>query len=79
MSQNPDSVSNQGEFSGHVRPSEPLMTSGHKPGKQVGDDAAPEFHVKVLPAGSAPAKDTFQPNPEVDGQKVDPSEKKEEK
>lgn len=51
----------------------------HKPGKQVGDDAAPEFHVKVLPAGSAPAKDTFQPNPEVDGQKVDPSENKEEK
>lgn len=28
MSQNPDSVVNQGEFAGHVKPSEPLTTSG---------------------------------------------------
>jgi hypothetical protein len=28
MSQNPESVSNQGEFAGHVKPSEPLMSSG---------------------------------------------------
>jgi hypothetical protein len=28
MSQNPDSVINQGEFAGHVAPSEPLMKSG---------------------------------------------------
>ena len=33
MSQNPDAVANQGEFSGHVKPSEPLMSSGvrHNP------------------------------------------------
>ena len=36
----------------------------------VGNDAAPEFHAKVLPPGSAPAENTFQPNPinEVPGQ-----------
>jgi hypothetical protein len=28
MSQNPDAVVNQGEFAGHVKPSEPLMTGG---------------------------------------------------
>ena len=28
MSQNADAVANQGEFAGHVRPSEPLMTGG---------------------------------------------------
>jgi hypothetical protein len=28
MSQNPDSVVNQGEFAGHVKPSEPLMKGG---------------------------------------------------
>jgi hypothetical protein len=28
MSQNPDAVANQGEFQGHVAPSEPMMKSG---------------------------------------------------
>jgi hypothetical protein len=28
MSQNPDAVVNQGEFQGHVKPSEPMMKSG---------------------------------------------------
>jgi hypothetical protein len=28
MSQNPDSVANQGEFAGHVAPSEPMMKGG---------------------------------------------------
>lgn len=35
----------------------------HQPGQLVGNDAAPEFHVKTLPPGSAPASKTFQPNP----------------
>lgn len=36
----------------------------------VGNDAAPEFSAKVLPAGSAPADRTFKPNPvnEIPGQ-----------
>lgn len=48
--------------------------SQHQPGQQVGNDAAPEFHAKVLPAGSAPKKDTYQPNPvnEVPGQALNP-------
>lgn len=29
----------------------------------VGNDAAPEFSAKILPAGSAPASKTYQPNP----------------
>ena len=28
MSQNPDAVANQGEFAGHVKPSEPLLSGG---------------------------------------------------
>jgi hypothetical protein len=28
MSQNPDAVANQGQFSGHVKPSEPLTKTG---------------------------------------------------
>jgi hypothetical protein len=28
MSQNPNSVANQGEFAGHVAPSEPMMKGG---------------------------------------------------
>lgn len=42
----------------------------HKPGVLVGNDAAPEFHVKTLPAGTAPQDRTFAPNSssEVPGQ-----------
>ncbi|KAF9695714.1 hypothetical protein EKO04_006592 [Ascochyta lentis] len=71
MSQNPDAVSNQGEFAGHVRPSEPLMTGGHQPGKIVSEaDRAPEFHAETLPAGTAPKADTFTPNPDINNQKT---------
>ncbi|KAJ8111183.1 hypothetical protein OPT61_g6162 [Boeremia exigua] len=71
MSQNPEAVSNQGEFSGHVKPSEPLMTGGHQPGKLVSEaDRAPEFHAETLPAGSAPKKDTFSSNPDLNNQKT---------
>ncbi|KAF1837409.1 hypothetical protein BDW02DRAFT_586668 [Decorospora gaudefroyi] len=70
MSQNPDSVVNQGEFAGHVKGSEPLMTGGHQPGKMVGNDAAPEFSAQTLPAGSAPSGKTFTPNPDLNNQKM---------
>ncbi|MCJ1319498.1 hypothetical protein MMC15_004834 [Xylographa vitiligo] len=52
-----------GEFSSKIPRSEPLTTSGHKPGVKVGNDAAPTFSAQVLPAGSAPADRTFAPNP----------------
>lgn len=40
----------------------------------VGNDAAPEFHAKTLPPGTAPKKDTYQPNPidETPGQANNP-------
>ncbi|MCJ1420837.1 hypothetical protein MMC32_007196 [Xylographa parallela] len=64
MSVNADAQGNgQGEFSSKIPRSEPMMTSGHKPGMKVGNDAAPEFSAQVLPAGSAPADRTFEPNP----------------
>jgi len=53
----------QGEFNPHKPRDEPLTTSGHKPGVNVGNDTAPEFHAQTLPAGSAPPSRTFQPNP----------------
>ncbi|KAH7406862.1 hypothetical protein DE146DRAFT_778367 [Phaeosphaeria sp. MPI-PUGE-AT-0046c] len=70
MSQNPDAVANQGEFRGKVAPSEPMMTSGHQPGKLVGNDAASEFSAETLPAGSAPTSKTYQPNPDLNNQKM---------
>jgi hypothetical protein len=42
----------------------------HQPGKLVGNDAAPEFTAQVLPAGSAPASNSYQPNPELNNQKM---------
>ncbi|QIW96171.1 hypothetical protein AMS68_001689 [Peltaster fructicola] len=51
-----------GEFSAKIAPQEPLQTSGHQPGKLVGNDAVPEFHVQTLPAGTAPPEHTFKPN-----------------
>ncbi|KAL9114380.1 MAG: hypothetical protein Q9187_007472 [Circinaria calcarea] len=63
-SKNPDSVANQPtQFTSHIPPSEPLTTKGHKPGVKVGNDAAPEFHAKTLPPGTAPKDRTFAPNP----------------
>ena len=38
-------------------------TPQHAPGVQVGNDAIPEFSAKTMPAGTAPADRTFQPNP----------------
>ncbi|KAF5024177.1 hypothetical protein F66182_3749 [Fusarium sp. NRRL 66182] len=63
MSMNPESATPQkGEFRSKVAPAEPLMTSGHKPGTLVGNDAVPEFHAEQHPAGTAPPENTFKPN-----------------
>ncbi|KNG44344.1 hypothetical protein TW65_08695 [Stemphylium lycopersici] len=70
QNKNPEAVSDSREFAGHIAPSEPLMTGGHQPGKLVGNDAVPEFNAQTLPAGSAPADKTFQPNPELNNQKM---------
>ncbi|KAH7363658.1 hypothetical protein BKA66DRAFT_425397, partial [Pyrenochaeta sp. MPI-SDFR-AT-0127] len=67
---NPDSVVNKSESSGGIAPSEPLQSNGHQPGKLVGNDAVPTFEAEVLPAGTAPKKDSSQPNPEVNNQKL---------
>jgi len=65
------SVSNQeGEIGSHVPRSEPLTTHGHKPGVIASEaDAAPEFHAKTLPAGTAPSDKTYTPKPDT----IDPS------
>ncbi|KAI5860947.1 hypothetical protein GGS23DRAFT_578080 [Durotheca rogersii] len=59
-----ESLVNQGEFHSRVPPAEPLTTSGHKPGVQVGNDRVPEFHAQTYPPGTAPPKDTYQPRPD---------------
>lgn len=41
---------------------EPLTTTGHQPGKLVGNDAAPEFHAETLPAGTAPPEQYVHAN-----------------
>jgi len=69
---NADSMTNaQGEFNPHKPRAEPMTTGGHQVGQKVSDaDNVPEFHAQTLPAGSAPADRTFQPNAtaEVPGQ-----------
>ncbi|KAF2033948.1 hypothetical protein EK21DRAFT_85757 [Setomelanomma holmii] len=69
MSQNPDSVANQGQ-SGPIRANLLAMSLRHQPGKLVDNDAIPTFEAEVLPAGSAPASNTFQPNPDLNNQKL---------
>jgi hypothetical protein len=51
-------------------PNTAANTSQHQPGKLVGNDAIPTFETEVLPAGSAPASKTFQPNPDLNNQKM---------
>jgi len=60
-----NAVSNQGgEFRSRIERDEPMTTKGHKPGvKASPNDNVPEFSAETLPAGSAPASRTFQPNP----------------
>ncbi|KAH7308715.1 hypothetical protein B0I35DRAFT_413321 [Stachybotrys elegans] len=74
-SQNPDAMTPaQGEFRSRVAPSEPLTRKGHAPGVKVGNDAVPEFHAETYPPGTAPANQSFNPNPtgEVPGQALNP-------
>ncbi|KAG8528987.1 uncharacterized protein KY384_006676 [Bacidia gigantensis] len=74
-SRNADANAGQpGEFGSHIARDGPLETTGHQPGKLVGNDAKPEFHAKTLPPGSAPKESTFQPNTssEIPGQALNP-------
>lgn len=41
-------------------------TTKHQPGRQVGNNAAPESHIQTLPAGSAPPSRTFAPQNDAD-------------
>lgn len=61
-SRNPDGPGVGTEFHSKIAPDEPMQTGGHKPGKMVGNDALPESHIEVLPAGTAPPSKTFEPN-----------------
>lgn len=46
-------------------------SSQHQPGtKHSAADAAPEFHAKTLPPGSAPKDKTFTSNPDLNNQKT---------
>ncbi|KAI5201837.1 hypothetical protein E4T39_05006 [Aureobasidium subglaciale] len=67
-SRNADAAANSNPDGFHASAprDEPLLSSGHQPGKLVGNDAAPEFHAQTLPAGTAPAASTFQYNNEAD-------------
>ncbi|KAF2816551.1 uncharacterized protein BDZ99DRAFT_376601 [Mytilinidion resinicola] len=71
-SKNPDSITAAtGEFHSRVPPAEPLQQGGHKPGVLASDrDAVPEFHARTLPAGDAPADATYQPDPELNNQRL---------
>ncbi|KAF5237573.1 hypothetical protein FANTH_10764 [Fusarium anthophilum] len=45
-------------------PVKPVKANKHKPGNEQGNDAAPEYHAETFPPGTAPAENTFRPNPE---------------
>ncbi|KAF1980107.1 hypothetical protein BU23DRAFT_522024 [Bimuria novae-zelandiae CBS 107.79] len=56
------------KFHSSTAPSEPLTSKGHQIGKLVGNDAVPEFHAQAVPTGTAPASNTFTPNPDLNNQ-----------
>ncbi|KAF7194354.1 hypothetical protein HII31_04387 [Pseudocercospora fuligena] len=60
------SEGNKGQFSSAIPGQDTVEIQGndkHQPGKLVGNDALPTFQAETLPAGTAPASRTFQPNP----------------
>jgi hypothetical protein len=65
-STNADSMNpKQGEFMPHKPRDQPMTTTGHQPGRIVSErDQTSEFSAHTLPAGSAPASRTFEPNPQ---------------
>ncbi|KAF2259350.1 hypothetical protein CC78DRAFT_586083 [Lojkania enalia] len=71
-SKNADAVANQdGQFGSRVPGSEPLESSGHKPGVLASEkDRAPEFHAQTLPPGTAPSEATYEPNPDLNNQRM---------
>ncbi|KAK1750313.1 hypothetical protein QBC47DRAFT_124316 [Echria macrotheca] len=74
MSANPDSVVGQGEFHDRIPPAKPMTHKGHQIGRQVGNDAVPEFHAETYAPGTAPKEHSFRPNPESEtpGQALNP-------
>ncbi|KAI1472142.1 uncharacterized protein F4812DRAFT_702 [Daldinia caldariorum] len=70
---NTESLYHQGEFRSRVPPAEPLTTTGHKPGVNVGKDAVPEFHAEKHPPGTAPQERTFLPRPIGETPVLDPN------
>ncbi|OAA52185.1 hypothetical protein BBO_00026 [Beauveria brongniartii RCEF 3172] len=64
-SKNADSVVAQhAEIHSRVPASEPLTRKGHAPGVLVGNDRVPDFKAETYPPGTAPASQTFRPNPQ---------------
>ncbi|KAM3480521.1 hypothetical protein MY5147_001128 [Beauveria neobassiana] len=64
-SKNADSVvAEHAEIHSRVPPSEPLTRKGHAPGVLVGNDRVPDFEAETYPPGTAPASQTFRPNPQ---------------
>ncbi|QDS77426.1 hypothetical protein FKW77_006613 [Venturia effusa] len=63
--------SNQ-QFSSKIAPTGGVQTTGHAPGTLTSEaDKAPEFSAKIIPAGTAPASKTFQPqNDAIDPESV---------
>ncbi|KAI9932298.1 hypothetical protein MW887_009810 [Aspergillus wentii] len=67
--ENVDSVANpnQGEFKPARQGTGPLRTDGHQPGRKTAPaDYVPEFHAQTLPPGTAPASNSYTPNPIYD-------------
>ncbi|ETS84465.1 hypothetical protein PFICI_02490 [Pestalotiopsis fici W106-1] len=52
------------EFSARKPASEPLTRKGHAVGTKVGNDAIPEYHAEVFPAGTAPQEFSHHANTE---------------
>ncbi|KAL7766769.1 hypothetical protein ACKLNR_004685 [Fusarium oxysporum f. sp. zingiberi] len=61
---NPDSLVGEGPFHARINPAQPAANNWHKPGNEQGNDAVPEYHAETFPPGTAPAENTFHPNPD---------------
>lgn len=66
--------SSQPALPSHNLPSLTYTAHQHQLGQQVGNEAVPEFRAETHAPGSAPKKDSHQPNPirEVPGQALNP-------
>ncbi|KAJ9426074.1 hypothetical protein QL093DRAFT_2004423 [Fusarium oxysporum] len=62
--ENPDSLVGEGPFHARMNPAQPAANNWHKPGNEQGNDTVPEYHAETFPPGTAPAENTFHPNPD---------------